>query len=235
MKKIAIMQPYFLPYIGYWQLMHAVDEFVVYDNIQYTKKGWFNRNRILDGDHDRLFTIPVKKDSDFLNVDERFLADDSQKEIERSLRIIQSTYRKAPCYADVYPLVEACFKGADSNLFGYIYITLQLIREYLQIDTEITVSSHIAIDHGALKAEEKVLAICKAQHTDMYINPIGGTELYDKSRFEAEGVTLSFIKSRLVQYEQFGQPFVPWLSIIDILMFNNKEKVRQMLDEYDLV
>ena len=88
MKKIAIMQPYFLPYIGYWQLIHAVDEFVIYNNIQYTKKGWFNKNRILEIDHDRLFTIPIKNDSDYLNVDKRFLSDDSDK----------ATWRREECH-----------------------------------------------------------------------------------------------------------------------------------------
>jgi hypothetical protein len=235
MKKTAIMQPYFLPYIGYWQLIHSVDEFVVYDNIQFTKKGWFNRNRILDGDHDRLFTIPIKKDSDYLNVNERFLSDDSQNEIMRTLRIIQNTYRKAPYYADAYPVVEACFLGTDKNLFSYIYNSIKLMCTYLGIDTKITISSNVDIDHEALKAEQKVLAICKATGTEMYVNAIGGMELYNKEVFMSQGIDLRFIRSKDVTYEQFGNSFVPWLSIIDVIMFNDREKVRQIVDMYELV
>src|SRR5579863_5826998 len=109
MKKVAIMQPYFLPYIGYWQLINLVDTFVVYDNIEYTKKGWFNRNRILDQGHDRLFTIPIKKDSDYLNVNQRSLSADSAKENTRTLRIITSNYKKSPFFDKAYPVIEQCF------------------------------------------------------------------------------------------------------------------------------
>jgi hypothetical protein len=234
MKKIAIMQPYFLPYIGYWQLIRSVDEFVVYDNIEFTKKGWFNRNRILDGDHDRLFTIPIKKDSDYLSVGDRYLSDDSQNEIERILRIVQMTYRKAPYYAIAYPVIEACFRGADKNLFSYIYNSIQIICDYLDIGTKITVSSAVAIDH-TLKAEYKVLAICKATEADVYINSIGGVELYNKEEFKSNSVDLHFIKSKNIEYKQFGNPFVPWLSIIDVIMFNDKEAVERMLGEYELI
>jgi hypothetical protein len=234
MKKTAIMQPYFLPYIGYWQLLHSVDEFVVYDNIEFTKKGWFNRNRILDRDRDRLFTIPVKKDSDFLTVGERFRSDDSQAEIARTLRIIQNTYRKAPQYAAAYPVIEACFLGQDTNLFRYIYNSIQLICDYLNVDTKITISSTVPIDH-TLKAEEKVLALCKATGADVYINAISGIELYDKAAFTSSGTDLKFIKSKDSTYEQFGKPFVPWLSIIDILMFNDKQGIAQMLKAYELL
>jgi hypothetical protein len=234
MKKTAIMQPYFLPYIGYWQLIKSVDEFVVYDNIQYTKKGWFNRNRILDGDHDRLFTLPLKKDSDYLDVRERFLSDDSAKEIKRTLQIIQQTYRKAPQFAAAYPVIESCFLYDDRNLFQYIYHSIKMVVEYLGIDTTITVSSTLAIDHG-LKGQDKVLALCKATHADTYINAIGGMELYDKETFAAAGLSLQFIKANPIEYPQLGNTFVPWLSIIDALMFNNVQRTQQLLEEYTLL
>lgn len=234
MKKTAIMQPYFLPYIGYWQLIKSVDEFVVYDNIQFTKKGWFNRNRILDNDHDRLFTIPIKKDSDYLTVGARFVSDDAPTEIARTLRVIEATYKKAPHYAEVLPLVESCFLYSDKNLFEYISNSIKRVCDYLEIDTKITISSNIPIEHG-LKAEKKVMAICAATETDVYINPIGGVELYDKQEFASNGLELRFIKSNPIEYPQFGKAFVPWLSIIDILMFNDKQAIQRMLEEYQLV
>jgi WbqC-like protein len=234
MKKTAIMQPYFLPYIGYWQLIRCADEFVVYDNIQYTKKGWFNRNRILDGGRDRLFTLPLKKGSDFLNVNQRFLADDSQKEIQRTLRIIQNTYRRAPHYAEAYPVIEECFLYDEKNLFKYIYRSIQLMCDYLAIPTKITVSSAVPIDHS-LKAEQKVMAICKATGADTYVNSMGGVELYDKAAFKANGIELRFLRPKLIEYKQFDNAFVPWLSIIDVIMCNSKERAVEMLSMYELL
>lgn len=234
MKKTAIMQPYFMPYIGYWQLIHSADEFVIYDNIEYTKKGWFNRNRLLEGDHDKLFTLPVKKASDFLPVNQRFLSDDSDKEIARILRIIKTNYRRAPQFAQAYPLIEGCFLFPDKNLFAYNLNAVKTICDYLGITTTITTASTVGIDH-TLKAEQKVLALSEATHANMYINAIGGQALYDRAKFKAHGLELKFIKAKPIEYKQFGNPFVPWLSIIDVLMFNDRPTVRRFLDEYELI
>ena len=234
MKKLAIMQPYFLPYIGYWQLINAVDEFVVYDNIEFTKKGWINRNRILNGDGDRLFTIPLKSDSDFLNVDQRFLSPDSDKEIERTLRIIKSVYKKAPFFEEAYPVIEECFKYSTKNLFSYIYNSIKLICKYLDIKTQIIISSEIAVEHS-LKAEKKVITICNALDADGYVNTAGGQEIYNKKEFADNGIELKFIKPKNISYKQFDNEYSPWLSIIDVMMFNDKETIAAMLEEYELV
>ncbi|CAB1083437.1 FIG00904907: hypothetical protein [Olavius algarvensis Delta 1 endosymbiont] len=117
--KLAVMQPYFMPYIGYFQLMNAVDVFVVYDNIQFTKKGWFHRNRILVEGKDKMFSIPIKKNSDYLSVSKRYLADNFDKEKNKILRLITQSYQKAPCYAGVMPIVEKCFDKGSGNLFEY--------------------------------------------------------------------------------------------------------------------
>ncbi len=232
---VAIMQPYFMAYIGYWQLITSADIFVIYDNIEYTKKGWFNRNRILEAGHDRLFTVPIKKDSDYLPVNKRFLSDDSETENARTLRIIQSSYKRAPQFQAVYPMIETCFTFPNKNLFEFIYSSVKTIAEYLDIDTKIVPSSQIDIDHDSLKADKKVVAICKALDADIYVNAIGGTELYDKDEFKSEGLDLKFIKSQPIEYSQLNHTFVPWLSIIDVLMFNDKEEVKRMLHKYDLV
>jgi hypothetical protein len=232
--KTAIMQPYFLPYIGYWQLVNCVDEFVVYDNIEFTKKGWFNRNRILENGRDRLFTLPVKKDSDYLSVNKRYLSDDSDKEIKRTLRIIESNYKKAPYFLKAYPIIEECFLFSDKNLFEYIFSSLKTICNYLDIKTPLIVSSKIPIDHS-LKAEKKVMAICKQLKTTTYVNAIGGKELYDKKEFEDNGLDLKFIKSSDVNYKQLNKQFVPWLSIIDVMMFNDRDEIRQILEQYELI
>jgi hypothetical protein len=229
---LAIMQPYFMPYIGYWQLLAAVDRFVVYDNIQYTKKGWINRNRYLQNGADAFFTLPLKKGSDFLNVAERSLAADFDP--GALLRPLAAAYKKAPFFDAVFPLFETIVRASPRNLFEYLHQSICATAEYLEIRTPIVVSSTIAMDHS-LKSERKVIALCKALGATRYVNPIGGRELYSPLAFAEAGIELKFLQPRLVEYQQFDKPFVPGLSILDVMMFNSKDAARRMLHEYDLV
>lgn len=231
--KVAIMQPYIFPYIGYFQLINAVDTFVVYDNIKFTKKGWINRNRILVNGKDEYFSIPLKKDSDFLDVDKRRLAENFKSEKSKLLRKVTELYRKAPEFNAVYPLVESALNNSEENLFSFIYDSLVLVCSYIDIRTKLVISSTIKIDHQ-LKAQEKVIAICKALNASQYINPAGGVELYSKEIFREHNIELSFIQSGLTEYSQFKNEFVPWLSILDVMMFNSKENILNMLENYTL-
>jgi hypothetical protein len=234
MKKIAIMQPYFFPYIGYFQLINAVDEFVIYDNIQFTKKGWINRNRILVNQKDDYISLPIKKDSDYLNVNQRFLSDTWPIDSKKMLNRIVESYRKAPQFEQVYTLFEKCLKVEEQNLFNFVQNSLIETLNHLSINTKIVESSSIEIDHQ-LKSEEKVLAICKAKNASTYINPSGGIELYSKERFERNGIKLQFQKSNPIVYLQFKNEFVPWLSILDVLMFNSKDEVKLFLNNYQFI
>ncbi|GHV70715.1 hypothetical protein FACS189420_2960 [Bacteroidia bacterium] len=225
--KLGIMQPYFLPYIGYFQLINAVDVFVVYDNIKYTKKGWINRNRFLLNGKDTLFTIPISKDSDFLDIKDRHIADNFDK--KKIITQLKSSYSKNPEYQKVMPLVEDCILCMDNNLFDYIFYSLGIICTYLNIKTQFQISSQIDINHE-LKGQNKVLEICKKMNASVYINAIGGQELYSKEIFKNNGMDLKFIKSNGIEYPQFKHEFVPWLSIIDVMMFNSKEKISDYLN-----
>ncbi len=226
--KIAIMQPYFLPYIGYFQLMNSVDEFVIYDNIQYTKKGWINRNRILVNGQDAYITLPLKRDSDYFNVSQRFLSDSWFQDRKKLLNKISASYRKAPYYLSTFPLIEECLLFEDSNLFYFILNSIKLVNRFLNIQTSLVISSSINIDH-TLKAEKRIIAICKARNAVSYINPIGGTKLYRGDEFDSEGIKLFFLQTKDISYKQFDNGFVPWLSIIDVLMFNSVENVWRYL------
>jgi hypothetical protein len=226
--KIAIMQPYFFPYIGYFQLINLVDKFIVYDNIEFTKKGWINRNRILVNGRDSYITLPLKKDSDYLDVRDRSLADNWPTERKSLLNRIAGAYRNAPYFGPVFLLIEKCLLTEEKNLFRFLFNSLIAVNEYLQIKTPLVVSSTIPIDHD-LRAEKKVLAFCKAMGATDYINPIGGVKLYKKDEFSSEGTDLYFIKSADVIYQQFNQAFVPYLSIIDVMMFNSRDEIRQYL------
>lgn len=227
------MQPYFLPYIGYFQLLASVDQFIVYDNIKYTKKGWINRNRMLLNGTDMMFSLPLKKGSDSLNVVERELA----PEFERSklLNRFKAAYGPAPYFEVTYPLIERIVQHDAVNLFRYVHHSIVKLCEHLGIKTEIRISSEIGIDH-ALKGQDKVLALCKAAGADTYINAIGGVELYAKDYFRIQGIDLQFIKAQPFEYGQFGAPFVPCLSIVDVLMFNPLKTVRAYINEkYELI
>ncbi|MDO9185604.1 MAG: WbqC family protein [Bacteroidia bacterium] len=227
--KLAIMQPYLFPYIGYFQLMNAVDEFVIYDNIEFTKKGWINRNRILVNGKDAFITLPLKKDSDYLDVKERYLAEIWPTERKKMLNRIIESYRKSPYFNTVYPKFENCFLFEEMNLFKFIFNSINVIKEYLGISTSLIISSTIPIDHQ-LKAENKVVVICKTRNADSYINPIGGTELYNKDDFKKEGINLFFLKTSDIKYNQFNNDFVPFLSIIDVMMFNSVEEIKKHLE-----
>ena len=231
--KLGIMQPYFLPYIGYFQLLSSVDQFIVYDNIKYTKKGWINCNRMLLNGKDAVFSLPLKKDSNSLDVVERELATEFNR--GKLLNQFKGAYGHAPQFELTYPVLERIVKHEDSNLFHYIYHSIVQLCEHLGIKTEIKISSEMRVDHE-LKGQNKVLALCKSAGADSYINMIGGVELYAKDDFRSQGIELQFIKSRPFQYLQFGEGFVPWLSIIDVLMFNSKEVVcADYLGAYELI
>lgn len=231
--KLAIMQPYFMPYIGYFQLIAAVDTFIVYDNIKYTKKGWINRNRMLQNGKDEMFSLPLKSGSDSLDVCERELAADFNR--DKLLNQFKGTYRRAPYFEQTFPLIEQIVRYEDANLFRFLHHSIVRTCEHLGIATEIRISSSIAIDHG-LKGQDKVLALCEALGATTYINAIGGMALYSKEAFRGRGVELKFIKSRPFDYGQFGAEFVPWLSIIDVMMFNSREETLAVATRnFDLV
>ena len=231
--RVAIMQPYFLAYIGYYQLIHSVDKFVIYDNIKYTKKGWFNKNRILTNGKDKLFSIPLKSDSEYLYVNERFIADNYNKERHKIIQWIKNSYKKAPFYKENIQFIESLFNQDNNNLFDFIYFSVNQVCNLLKIETEIIQSSKLEIDHS-LKSEDKVLAICKFLNADTYINAIGGKELYSKEKFKQNNISLNFIRTRKIEYEQFSNEFFPWLSIIDVLMYIGVEKTKEMIYEFDL-
>ena len=191
--RLAIMQPYFFPYIGYFQLISAVDMFIVYDNIKYTKKGWINRNRMLQNGKDVMFSLPLKGDSDYLNVCERELAEDFNR--DKLLNQFKAAYRPAPYFAQTFPLIEQIVRYQDMNLFRFLHHSIVKTCEHLGVATEIGISSGIAIDHD-LKNQDKVLALCEAVGASTYVNAIGGMRLYSKEYVQGERYRLEISSNR---------------------------------------
>jgi hypothetical protein len=231
--KVGIMQPYFLPYIGYFQLIASVDKFVIYDNIKYTKKGWINRNRMLQNGTDKIFSVALAKASDRLDIVERELSSDFNR--QKLLSQFRGCYLKAPYFEDVWPLIESIVSFQDGNLFRYIENSIVLMCDYLDIDTEIIVSSSVVADHDLL-SQDRVLSICEALNANTYVNPIGGVELYSSEDFAGVGYDLKFINTNTIEYMQFGDSFVPWLSILDLLMFNSEDQIKEFIqNQYELL
>jgi len=231
--KLAIMQPYFLPYIGYFQLIGSVDQFIVYDNIKYTKKGWINRNRMLQNGKDVMFSLPLKSESDYLDVRQRELSKDFNR--DKLLNQFKGAYRSAPYFDQTLPLIEELVRFDDANLFAYLHHSIVKTCAHLGISTEIRNSSDIAIDH-TLKNQDKVLALCEAVDASIYVNAIGGMELYSKETFQEKAIDLKFIQSKPFEYPQYGDAFVPWLSIIDVMMFNPLDALQTCITtNYELI
>lgn len=228
------MQPYFMPYIGYFQLINAVDKFVIYDDVKYTKKGWINRNRILINGKDQYISLTLKKDSDFLNINERVLSDSWENERIKILNKLKASYGKSPFYSSVIILIEDILSHSEKNLFNFILNSIKKVCFYLDIETTLIKSSSLNIDNS-LKGKLKVIEICNCLKSNSYVNPIGGINLYDKDEFLKSYINLYFLKSHEIIYNQFNYNFLPFLSIIDVLMFNSKSEIRVFLNKYSLI
>ena len=231
--KLAIMQPYIFPYIGYFQLIKAVDKFVLYDDVNFINRGWINRNRILVNGSDSMFTIPLKDASQNKLINEIDVNWDNNWK-GKFLKTIEQAYKKALFYENILPIIEKTVEIQEAQFSKIIENNLRLICEYLEIKTEI-ISSSTIYQNTDKKAQERILDICLQEKANHYINPIGGLELYDKDVFANENMQMNFIKSKSVEYKQFKNDFVPWLSMIDVLMFNSKEEINKFLDNYELV
>jgi hypothetical protein len=235
--KIAIMQPYLFPYIGYFQLINAVDKFIVYDDVNYIKQGWINRNFILVQGKPLLFTLPLKNQSSFSKINEIEINNKQYSFwVEKFLKTLEMTYKKAPMYNEVMALLLELLNHTNNsqNISTFNYNCLKSICNYTGIKTELISSSSI-YNNSDLKAQDRILDICAIEKATIYINPIGGRDLYNKSDFENNGINLFFLKTQPFLYKQFSYEFLPWLSMIDIIMFNSKVEISAFLENYELI
>lgn len=233
MTKVAIMQPYFLPYIGYFQLINSVDKFILYDDVSFINKGWINRNNILVDNKANLFTIPLKDASQNKLINEIEIIQDGKWQ-NKLLKTFEQSYKKAPNFVSFFPILQEIINYTEGNISTYINNSIQLICNYLNINTLIVPSSQV-FHNSELKAQARIIDICKITKANQYINPIGGTELYNKNDFNNSNIQLNFIKTKSIIYKQFTNDFVPFLSIIDLIMFVDKSEIKSYLNEFELV
>lgn len=231
--KVAIMQPYFFPYLGYFQLIAASDVFVLHDDVQYIKGGWVNRNRILLNGTDRMITFPVQKDAYELPINARKYVDDKQarKDI---VNLIKQAYAKAPHYRQVFPLLEELLAFEDRNVAHFNEHLIRHIADFIGLNCKIITSSGMEKDNS-LAGEQRVLDMCKRLGATDYTNPQGGQTLYDTETFRDAGIALHFLFMRPRPYPQRIDGFMPYLSIIDALMELGPDAIKPYLAEFDLM
>ena len=230
------MQPYMFPYIGYWQLMNEVDLFVIYDDVNFIKRGWINRNNILENGEASLFSMPLSGASQNKKINEIPFFE-LRKWSHKFLNQLKKSYAKAPYFKEIEELLQEIFNEnyTESTSIADLFIKhVELIAQYLEIDIELSTSSK-AFNNSMLKGQSRIIDICSLVSAQKYINPIGGKELYTTEAFEEENIELSFMQSKPFEYKQFDNEFVPWLSILDVLMFNSKEEVKHQLNQFELV
>lgn len=252
--KLAIMQPYFMPYIGYFQAIKAVDKYILYSNLTFIKDGWMNRNRIQLRDGKVLtITVPLlHKSSNTMIYDVQ--VDNSKPWQKKLLKTLLLNYKPAAYFDEIYPLLEAILSKKYDTLTELNAKTIKAIAAYLDIETEIEVDNSRFLDMEKLldiveddysvmpflkthpvRKVARVLEMCRREDCHDFINAIGGRALYSKDEFRLYGIDLHFVKTHDFTYPQLVDGFESNLSIIDVLMHNGKEGTKRLLNEYTLV
>lgn len=233
MTRLAIMQPYFFPYIGYWQLINAVDRFMIYDDLSYIKRGWINRNRILINKSPAYITVPLHRSSSNKRIRDIDLHPEPGWQ-DRMIKTLEITYRRAPSYAESFPVIERLIRHQAENLSAYLAYQLRVLAAFLGIATEIVTPGPQSDDEN-MRGQQRVLEVCKREGADVYINPQGGQGLYDPRFFRRGGVDLRFLVMHPLPYKQRAGGFMPYLSIIDALMEIGPGGLKAHLDAYALI
>ena len=228
------MQPYFFPYLGYFQLVAAADIFVIYDDTQFISRGWVNRNRILVNGEPSFITLPLKKAHLKTNINARYFVDDIEWHKKKALKAIRTSYSRAPYFEENFPLIESIFNCAERNVAAFNENSIREISKYLGIATQIRVSSALGVG-TELCAQERIFALLSGLGAAAMITPIGGINLYSCDEFMKHGIDLRFIKMNDIAYRQFGSDFSPNLSIIDVFMFMRRSEIEARLSDYTLI
>lgn len=233
--KIAIMQPYFFPYIGQFQLIHAADRFILCDDVQYIRHGWINRNRVLKPNEGFYYiTVPLAKHSSAEPI-RNIKVVDGQNWQQKILRQVEHYKKKAPFYSDVYSLLSDCFSTRETNIARLNACCFKSVCDYVGIDFTIEISSELGLDYSNIRqTDEWAIRLSEQLGASEYLNPIGGASLYSREKFRESNITLRFLQSNFRKYDQGRATFEPALSIIDVMMFNSPSDIKAMLNDYEL-
>ncbi len=231
--KLAIIQPYFFPYLGYFQLVGAVDKVIFFDDVNYIKSGWINRNRILINNEVNYFTIPVLKASSnkFIREIEFELI---PNEKERLLNKIRLAYSRAPFFDKVIKVLECVLSYEVNHISELAIASIKECCSYLNIKMEYSTSSETHSGNRGLFKTDRLVDICTSEGANTYINPKGGKSLYSSIPFLDKGIKLKFLNPHIPEYNQFEKHYIPDLSILDVMMFCSIADIQLMLKEYTL-
>lgn len=233
---VAVMQPYFFPYLGYFQLLAEVDVFVVLDDTQYVTRRWINRNRILENGAAAHFTLPVASTGRRQLICEKRLHEPARHQ-RNLLERIRHAYHAAPHLDSVSAFLEPLFPGDDETVASFNVRALRALKELLGLRTRFVLASERAYPH-CRTAQERIIHICLEESGTRYVNPIRARSLglYEPAAFDAARLELSYLSTNPdIRYEQRSGPFVPDLSVIDILMFNSPDQRHELLYRYELL
>lgn len=227
------MQPYLFPYLGYFQLIHAVDKFVVYDDVSFIKQGWINRNNLLLNGRAHMFSVPIAHMSSYRLISETQIAKNDLWK-SKFLKTLRQAYERAPYFQNCFEMIQRVVQSAENSIAALAVNGIKEVCDYCRINTAISETS--AVYHNAqLKSQSRVIDICIKEKATEYLNLPGGVTIYSKETFDEHHIQLRFIKMANIEYTQFGNGFIPSLSIIDVMMFNSKEQITELLNQFDLI
>lgn len=227
---LAANQPYFFPYLPYWQLIACADMFLIADDYAYMRKSWINRNRILVNGEPRFFRIRIRDASSF-----RMIGDTEILPPDRDLlKTLDMAYHKAPHFDEGFAVARAVLEYPDQNLVDFLEHSYRVICDYLGIDTPLMRTSALP-GNNLYKKEFRIYDFCHRLGADTYVNAVGGQHLYHFDDFVREGLRLRFLRSCCEPYPQFGDSFTPGLSILDAMMFNSREQLQRLLGQYSFI
>ncbi len=234
MKSLAVMQPYFFPYLGYFQLIDSVDKFVCFDDVNYIKKGWINRNQILVNGRAHIFTVPLVGASQNKKINELELSEYSSW-CFGFLKMVRLNYTRSSQFELVYPWLEDVLNRRYIGISDLNYNTTIEVLKFLGLDFQKVQASSMSYNNDCLIAQERILDICFQEKVGRYVNAIGGQGLYQKEVFSERNVHLTFLKSNTISYQQKSNIFVPNLSILDVLFNVPRHEVLLLLKNYELI
>jgi hypothetical protein len=234
--RLAIMQPYFFPYLGYFSLIENTDKWVVLDDVQFIRHGWIERNRILKPfDGWQYINVPLEKHSRETSIKEIRIRN-SEDWKDRIFRQLEHYKKIAPYYSKVIEFLKETFDLPYTSITKQNTHLLSTTCEYLGITFNYQIFSEMNLDIDKVNGPgDWALNISKAMNASEYINPYDGIKLFNTEEFKSAGIKLKFLKNKLTDYSQGNRTFERGLSIIDVMMFNSLADIHLLLDQLELI
>src|ERR1051326_4259573 len=234
--RIGIMQPYFFPYLGYFQLIKSVDRFIFFDDVQYIRHGWLNRNRILKPGEGWQFIIASLQKHKQAELIRNINLQPGEEWRQKITRQLMHYKKKAKYYDETMQLLSVCFDTTETNIAKFNAYSVKMICAHLQIPFKAEISSEMNFDYSNVKdAGEWALRMCEQLKAEEYINPPSGKDLFEAAKFTESNIKLTFLSPVLDAYDQKRKKFESGLSIIDVLMFNGIVQTKQLIDKFETI